>query len=140
MAECSIRYDEALIVGLDATEIETVRLHASRNGLSVTDAFADLVERGIMSATDEILREEDEARGKPCTIPDMVGFTINWASSGPYAGLNETDIRFVEAVMAMSLREALTVVLYKKMNKETQNVLEREDEGNGTGEHPVSVN
>jgi hypothetical protein len=140
MAECSMRYDEALIVGLDATEIETVRLHAARNGLSVTDAFADLVERGIMSATDEILREEDEARGKPCTIPDMVGFTINWASSGPYVGLNEADIRFVEAVMAMSLREALTVVLYKKSHKEIHNVVEREDEGNGTGEHPFPVN
>lgn len=119
MVDCAMRHDEALIVGLDATEIETVRLHASRNGLSVTDAFADIVERGILSVVDEVVQEEDEARGKPCTIPDMVGFTINWASSGPYASLNDADIRFVEAVMTMSLREALTVVLYKKSHKET---------------------
>jgi hypothetical protein len=139
MAECAMRHDEALIVGLNVTEMETLRLHASRNGLSVTDAFADLVERGIMSATAEIIREEDEALGKPCTIPDMVGFTINWASSGPYACLNDDDTRFVEAVMAMSLREALTVVLYKKSQKGIHNVMEREDEGNGSSEHPFPV-
>ena len=140
MAETAMRLDGKLSVTLDATETDTVRLHAERNGLSVTDAFADIVERGILDVTDEIIREEKEARGEPCVVPDMVGFTLNWASTGPYAMLNDDDIRFVEACVAMSLREALTVVLYKKSQKGTHNVLEREDEGNGSGEHPFPVN
>lgn len=140
MADCAMRYDEALIVGLDATEMETLRLHASREGLSVTDAMADLVEFAIATKVDEILREDKEARGEPCRIPDMVGFTINWASAGPYADMNDDDIRFVESVMAMSLREALTVVIYKKSHKETHNVVERPDEGMGTGKPAFPVN
>lgn len=140
MADCAMRYDQALIVGLDATEMETLQLHASREGLSVTDAMADLVEFALSHKACEICQEEKEAHAEPCAISDMVGFTMNWATDGPYAGLNDADKLFVSSVMAMSLREALTVVIYKKMNKETQNVMEREDEGNGTGEHPFPVN
>ena len=140
MAETALRLDGKMSVMLDAIETDTVRRHAARNEVSVTDAFADIVERGILSVVDEVIHEEKEARGKPCAIPDMVGFTLNWASTGPYAMLNDDDIRFVEACVAMSIREALTVVLYKKAQKGTQNVVEREDEGMGTGEPPLSVN
>lgn len=135
-----MRLDGKMTVTMDATELDTVRLHAARNDLSVTDAFADIVERGILGAADEVIREESEARKDPFTIPDMVGFTLNWASTGPYAGLNDRDICFVEACVAMAIREALAVVLYKKSMKGTHNVLERENEGNGTGEHHVPVN
>ena len=135
-----MRLDGKLSVTLDATETDTVRLHAARNELSVTDAFADIVERGILSVQDDVVREEHEARGEHCVIPDRVGFTMHWATDGPYAGLNDADKLFVSSVMAMSLREALTIVSYKKMNKETQNVVEREDEGMGTGEPPFPVN
>jgi len=140
MAEVTSWLDGKYVVTLDATERQTLDLHMARNDLAGHDAFADLVERGILSIADEVIREEDEARGKPCTIPDMVGFTINRASSGPYACFNEADMRFVEAVMSMFLREVLRAVLYKKSHKEIHNVVEREDEGNGTGEHPFPVN
>ena len=135
-----MRLDGKLSVTLDATETDTVRLHAARNELSVTDAFADIVERGILEVADEVIREGKEARGESCAVPDRVGFTMHWATDGPYAGLNDADKLFVSSVMAMSLREALTVVLYKKAQKGTQNVVEREDEGMGTGEPPLSVN
>ena len=140
MAEVAMRLDGKMSVTLDATETDTVRLHAARNELSVTDAFADIVERGILSVQDDVVREEHEARGEHCVIPDMVGFTINWAKSGPCAAFGDKEIRFIESVMAMSLREALTVCLYKMSQKGVDNVLEREDEGMGTGEPPLSVN
>lgn len=135
-----MRLDGKMSVTLDATETDTVRLHASRNGLSVTDSFADIVKRGILSVVDEVIHEEKEARGESCAVPDMVGVTLNWASTGLYAVLNDDDLRFVEACVAMALREALTVVRYKKSQKGTHNVVEREDEGNGSSEHPFPVN
>lgn len=140
MAEIAMRLDGKMSVTLDATETDTVRLHASRNGLSVTDSFADIVKRGILSVVDEVIHEEKEARGESCAVPDMVGVTLNWASTGLYAVLNDDDLRFVEACVAMALREALTVVRYKKSQKGTHNVVEREDEGNGSSEHPFPVN
>jgi len=138
MAQVTVLGDVEYVVSVDATEADTVRLHAVRNELSPAGSMADIVERGFLDVQDEIVKEEQEARGEHCVIPDMVGFTINWAKSGPYAAFGDKEIRFIESVMAMSLREALTVCLYKMSQKGIDNVVEREDKGMGTGEPPVS--
>lgn len=138
MASCAMRMDEALIVGLDATELETLRLHAEREGLSVTDAMADLVEYVLHTKACEICQEEKEARLCPDAVMGMVDIELKWPTSGPYAIFGEADKQFAASVLAMSLREALCVILYKKGYEGKYNVVEREDEGNGTGEHPVS--
>ena len=140
MATCAMRMDKAFIVGLDAQELETLRRHAGREGLSVTDAMADLVEYVVHTKACEIRQEEKEARAEPCDSSDMVGFTINWAKSGPCAVFGDKERQYIASVMIRALCEALTVCLYKMSQKGVDNVLEREDEGMGTGEPPLFVN
>lgn len=138
MAECSMRYDEALIFGLDIVEMDTLRLHARRNELCVTDAAADLMERGLQSVAEEILQEESSTSLSPDGLMGIVTCDIHWPTDGPYTVFEEADKRFVASVLAMSLREALTVILYKKAQEEKRNVMERSDEEDGTGEPDVS--
>ena len=138
MATCTMRMDGALIVGLDAQELETLRLHAGREGLSVTNAMAGLVKDVLHTKASEICQEEKEARLCPDAVMGMVEIGLTWPKSGPYAIFEEADKQFAASVLAMSLREVLCVILYKHGFERKHNVLEREDEGMGTGESSVS--
>ena len=50
----------------------------------------------------------------------------------PVSSFDLADWQFLEASLAIALRDNLTVVLYKRLMKGSSNVVGREDEGNGT--------
>lgn len=139
MAGCAMRTDKALVLMLDASEMETLRQHAKRENLSVTDAMAGLVEFAIHQRACEICQEEKEAVACPDASMGMVDVDLTWPTSGPYAIFTHDDKQFVGSVLAMSLREALTVVLYKRGFEGKHNVVERKDERDGTGNVVVPI-
>jgi hypothetical protein len=119
MATADVMHDGKVIFALDPVEQDTVRLHSDRNSLSLSNALADIVERGLQSVAEEILQESADTTLCPDACMGMVTCSIQWPTDGPYCVFDEADKKFAASVLAMSLREALTVMLYKKMNKET---------------------
>ncbi len=110
MATCAMREDKALVVTLDAVELETVGMHGKRESLSVTDAMADLVEYVIGHKRCEICTEEKGADS--CTDPSSgsIDVHLKWPKRGPYGYLDKEDQQFVADMITASLEDALSIV------------------------------
>lgn len=111
--------NDVFTVGLDEAEAERVDKHAQQWGLSVEQAIADLFEYAIGHMEDEQDRTnilplfQDDKCEQPITLD------IHYPDSGPFSELSNADKQFLASVLAMSVREASVVILYKKMQKGT---------------------
>jgi hypothetical protein len=111
-------------VSLDAEEADMLDKHAELWGLSKEEAMADLVDFALASVveskgptdTGKLFADDKEY--------SEVKLSIEWPETGPFGDMNESDKAFASSVLSISLREALTVILYKKIRKEKDYGLE----------------
>lgn len=113
MATCSMREDKALIVHLDAVELETVGMHGKREALSVTDAMADLVEYVIGRKCCEICQEESDAISCQSEKARIVGLDVRFPKVGPLSLLTDDEKEVVYARIMSALGDAVTMLLIK---------------------------
>lgn len=137
MVEFASGGSQGITVKFDVSEFDTVMMHAHREGLSADDALADLMEWALHQKACEICQEEKEATICPDAVMGLCEVSVKWPKTGPTVLFNNDDRQFVASVLAMSLREALTVVLYKKGFEGNHNVMERGDENNGSSKPVV---
>lgn len=134
MPEITESGKDVFTVAFDEQEAERVDNHAKQWGLSMVQAVADLLEYAMGNIYADA--------GKPDILPlfqddkcdEPIRPDIHYPKTGPFSTLSQADKQFLASVLAMSVREASVVILYKKMLKGTNNVMEREGKGNGTGE------
>lgn len=140
MADVRYAGQRQFIVTLEVTEIDTVRLHGNRENMNTVAALSDLIDFALTHKACEICQEEKDVTPVPDSGMGLVDINLVWPTHGPYAIFNDDDKRFVASVLAMSLREALTVVLYKRGFEGKHNVVERGNEEDGSGESAFPVN
>lgn len=113
MAKCTMREDKAFIVCLDPIELETVGMHGKREGLSVTDAMADLVEYGIGHKQCEICQEEHEAVSCQSEEARTVGLDLRYPKKGPLALLSEAEREYLYSHIMAALGEGVTAIIIR---------------------------
>ena len=137
MAECREQTDGSFVITLEDIELQTLQLHASREELCITDALVDQIEFALNHKVCEICLEEKQANTDGGEGNETCVVHVTYPKQGPFAHLDMMDRQFVASTLAMSLRESLTIILWKKMPKELRNELERVDENNGSSKPVV---
>lgn len=132
MAKATYQFPGEYLLSLDPQEVGTLKMHGDRENLTFDEALADLTEWVLHQKACEICQEEKEATICPDAVMGLCEVNVKWPATGPTTLFNNDDRQFVASVLSMSLREALTVVLYKKVFEGKPNVVERGNEEDGT--------
>jgi len=124
VAKCSeISGRDDLSLSLIGPEVDFVEQHAKAFGMGFDDAVADIVEFGFLKMGESCVSpalSEDES-GMPDGFD--ISVTINYPKDGVWSNLTAKDRAFLQAMMNVSLREAITMVMYQRMSKGTPNEL-----------------
>ncbi len=122
------------------SEEDTIHRHADREGLSINDAMADVVEQKLAELNLSFAREEDESRGVVSFDAEQLSLLVSWPKVGPMTALDDEDKAFVTMMINVVASTVLTQIITAKVKKGIANVMERKDEGDGTSKSPFPVN
>lgn len=128
------------VVQLDSVEAHTLNLHAARNGLILSDALADLIERGLACVAMEMEQEESESRNKHTEDSLTIMLHIMYPKEGPLSVFDGTEKGLVASLLLDTLDVAMHSIRHTRNMMEKLHVVEREDEGVGTGKPSIPVN
>ncbi len=127
-------------VCLGVSEEDTVRRHAERECLSIDEAMSDLVEQKLAEVALAFCREEDEARGVVSFDAEQLSLLVKWPNTGPMTALDDQDRAFVTMMINVVASIVLTQLITAKAKKGIKDVMERKDEGNGSGKPIIPFN
>jgi hypothetical protein len=119
MAEITESGKDVFTVAFDEQEAERVDNHSKQWGLSMTQAVADLLEYAMGNIDSDLGKTDILPLFQDDSCEESIRLDIHYPKTGPFAALLPADKQFLASVLAMSVREASVVILYKKMQKGT---------------------
>lgn len=137
MPEVMLTHTNGFDVTLDEDEMQTVLLHSTRESLTMANGLADLLERSFIDFA-QALESEEFDNAKHHTDDSLtIMLHVGYPKEGPLSTFDGTE----KGLIAKSLLECLDICIqaikYNRHLQENINVVERKDEGMGTGESPI---
>lgn len=126
-------------VSFTGSEALSLAWFATTCKCTVEEALIELLVKAVDTVNDEIQHKDTKALFAEYLDEPIydVKFTLP-----TYLGdlhMTADDIAFITATLQMSLREAITIISYKRSIKENPNVMERGHEKDGPGESVVPI-
>jgi hypothetical protein len=113
-------------VSLDAEEADMLDKHAELWGLSKDDAMADLVDFALAAVVSSKGPEDTRPLFEDGQNYSEIHLSIDYPNTGPLGIFTPADKQFLALWLSTTMREAVTVILYKKMGKERTDGMERQ--------------
>jgi hypothetical protein len=113
-------------VSLDAEEADMLDKHAEMWGLSKDDAMADLVDFALASVVSSKGPEDTGPLFEDGQNYSEIHLAIDYPTTGPLGIFTPADKQFLASRLSIAMREAVTVILYKKMGKDKSDGMERQ--------------
>ena len=113
MAKCTMHQDESFLLQLEASEIETVGMHARRESMLLVEGLSDLVEYIIALKRCEFCQEEHAAVECMSEEARTVGLDLQYPKKGPLALLSEAEKEYLYSHIMAALGEGITSILIR---------------------------
>lgn len=110
---------DVFTVAFDEQEMERVNNHAKQWGVSMTRAVEDLLEYAMGNIDADVGKTDILPLFQDDSCEEPIRLDIHYPKTGPFSSLSQADKQFLASVLAMSVREASVVILYKKIQKGT---------------------
>ena len=124
-------------VTLDRQEVETLRYHCQREQLSLDEGMEDIIELAMGRKLLEIRKEEEQASETHIEDSLTIMLHVMYPKSGPLSTFDGTDKGMVAALLLETLDVAVHTVMHSKRMEEMLHVMERKNEGMGSGESAI---
>lgn len=140
MAQVLSENNNVFTIGLDLAEMDTLRMHASREGLSLADAMADVVDGALALLSSSFVKEEADAR-RPHTEDSLtILLHIMYPKEGPLSVFDGTEKGLIATMLLETLDLGVATVRHSRRIMEISHELERKNEGMGSGVPAIPVN
>lgn len=113
-------------ISLDADEADMLDKHAELWGLSKEDAMADLVDFALASVVNSKGPEDTGQLFEHGQNYSEIHLSIDYPVTGPLGVFTDADKQFLASCLSIAMREAVTVILYKKMGRTKDDGMERQ--------------
>ncbi len=114
--------------------------HAEANGISLSNALADLIEYGILNMKDTLVTESNPGYQSLGLHSSSFTTFVRWPTSGCHANLPpETKARIAKSLSA-TIAATLFKLLVEEGKGDTSNVMDADDQGTRPASGPFPVN